>query len=315
MRMRTIPLLAALVTLSAFGLPAPARAVDGVIEINQASALAGGVTACDTPGFPVSLCASGAYRLTSNLDLAPAAGAAAAILVLALDVSIDLNGMTVGSSNTCSLDPSGWITTCAQSSSLAAIQGNIRTVVSNGRIKGAWGSGIFALDASEVRDVQVTDCGNYGIILGSRSVAVDVEVVGNRTTGLVVGEKSRVSGVVAVNNGEGGIAAGRGSTVEGVVATTNRWTGINVDEGSTLSRFSASSNGLAGVEIVDGGLAESGTIRNNSRFDPNACGLVGIGGAAYRGVVITSSIGGNSASACGMVNLGGNACQGGACPP
>ena len=46
---------------------APAGAVDGVIEINQAKALAGGVTPSDTPGFPVSIDTAGSYRLTGNL--------------------------------------------------------------------------------------------------------------------------------------------------------------------------------------------------------------------------------------------------------
>jgi hypothetical protein len=47
-------------TLSLF--IASAAAVDGVIEINQAKALAGGVTPGDTAGFPVALSAPGSYR-------------------------------------------------------------------------------------------------------------------------------------------------------------------------------------------------------------------------------------------------------------
>ena len=43
----------------------PALASDGVIEINQAKALAGGVTAFDGPGFPVTVTAPGSYILTS----------------------------------------------------------------------------------------------------------------------------------------------------------------------------------------------------------------------------------------------------------
>ena len=45
----------------------PALAADGVIEINQAAVLEGGVTPSDTPGFPVTLDASGSYILTGNL--------------------------------------------------------------------------------------------------------------------------------------------------------------------------------------------------------------------------------------------------------
>jgi hypothetical protein len=44
-------------------------ASDGRIEINQAKALAGGVTPGDTPGFPVSITVGGSYVLTSDLDV------------------------------------------------------------------------------------------------------------------------------------------------------------------------------------------------------------------------------------------------------
>ena len=57
--------------LLGLGLATPALAVDGVIEINQARAMAGGITAGDNPGFPVNLTESGSYRLTSDLTVAP----------------------------------------------------------------------------------------------------------------------------------------------------------------------------------------------------------------------------------------------------
>ena len=45
----------------------PARAADGRIEINQASAMLGGVTPGDAPGFPISITRPGSYVLTGNL--------------------------------------------------------------------------------------------------------------------------------------------------------------------------------------------------------------------------------------------------------
>ena len=44
-------------------------AVDGVIEINQASVFIGGVSPGNNPGFSVSLTVAGSYRLTGNLDV------------------------------------------------------------------------------------------------------------------------------------------------------------------------------------------------------------------------------------------------------
>ena len=50
-------------------LPTTPHAADGKIEINQAKALAGGVTATDAPGFPVTIDQSGSYLLTSDLTV------------------------------------------------------------------------------------------------------------------------------------------------------------------------------------------------------------------------------------------------------
>ena len=79
--------LAAL-ALTALALARPALGVDGVIEVNQARAIAGGVTAGDTPGFPVTLSREGSYRLTGNLGVGNAD--TTAILVTSGDVTIDL---------------------------------------------------------------------------------------------------------------------------------------------------------------------------------------------------------------------------------
>jgi hypothetical protein len=82
---------------SGFGLAAlsaaPCLAVDGVVEINEARALAGDVTPGDTPGFPVTLSRPGSYRLTSRL--ATSSKSTTAILVTSDDVTLDLNGFTI----------------------------------------------------------------------------------------------------------------------------------------------------------------------------------------------------------------------------
>ena len=55
--------------MSALGLliPMTAFAVDGVFEINQVKAEAGGVSPGDTAGFPVHLNQEGSYRLTGDI--------------------------------------------------------------------------------------------------------------------------------------------------------------------------------------------------------------------------------------------------------
>ena len=90
--MRRIGSRAMLVYLVAVGVAVPALAVDGVIEINQAKALAGSVTAGDNPGLPVFINESGSYRLTSDLVPPPGIGA---INIMSPNVTLDLNGFSI----------------------------------------------------------------------------------------------------------------------------------------------------------------------------------------------------------------------------
>ena len=65
---------------------------DSVVLIDQASAIAGGVTP-DAPGFPVTLSQRGSYRLTSNLDIDDPN--ATAIEITADYVTLDLDGFAI----------------------------------------------------------------------------------------------------------------------------------------------------------------------------------------------------------------------------
>ena len=59
-----------LVGMPALGLaPLCALAVDGVMLINQSSAMAGNVTPRAAPGFPVSITVPGSYRLSRDLTV------------------------------------------------------------------------------------------------------------------------------------------------------------------------------------------------------------------------------------------------------
>ena len=51
----------------------------GAVEINQARALAGGVTPSDLPGFPVTIDGPGSFVLTGDLDLSAESPATHAI--------------------------------------------------------------------------------------------------------------------------------------------------------------------------------------------------------------------------------------------
>jgi hypothetical protein len=80
------------VAITVIGASGPSWAVDGVTEINQAAALAGGVAAGDLPGFPVTIGSDGNFRLTSSL--APQTSGTA-IEITAIGVNLDLNGFRI----------------------------------------------------------------------------------------------------------------------------------------------------------------------------------------------------------------------------
>jgi hypothetical protein len=72
-----------------------ATAVDGVVLIDQARAMAGNVTPGDAPGFPVTITLTGSYKLSGNLTVPD--GNTTAIDIRSSFVTIDLNGFSAPS--------------------------------------------------------------------------------------------------------------------------------------------------------------------------------------------------------------------------
>lgn len=191
---------ATLFGLAMLAAAADAAPADTTILIDQASALAGGVTPNDAAGFPVTLSKPGHYKLAGNLT-APAG--VSAILVAADDVTIDLNGFTVASPSMCAVGTGsdlGAKVTCQNGEGYGiGMQGNragstsySRLTVRNGHVRG-FGTGIAG--QLQLSDVTVNLC----------------------TTGISASEGSLL-GRVSVSNATLGISA-YGSTVE--TATLN----------------------------------------------------------------------------------------------
>jgi len=87
--------MGALLFTALVGTLSTAVAGEGVIEINQALAMEGGVTSGDAPGFPVTVNEPGSYALTGNLNVTADVGA---IEIRANRVSLDLRGFQVAGS-------------------------------------------------------------------------------------------------------------------------------------------------------------------------------------------------------------------------
>jgi hypothetical protein len=217
-----------------------ARADEGVIEINQARALAGGVTPGDLAGFPVSLSLSGSYRLTGNLT---PPGGRAGIAVDVNRVEIDLNGFAIVGTSVCPGTPPGSCT----------------------MVHGADGVTSSA-EGTRLRNGALTAL-DFGALLGSGAVVEDVEARGNAQFGVQVGTFGSISRVLASGNRGGGISMLADGLVVESGSFQNSGYGIYVGARSSVLRNRASQNTSAGIFVTSGpGLVEANVALDNAVF-------------------------------------------------
>lgn len=209
----------------------PASASDGVLEINQTCAVQTGCFAGDTPGLPVTISASGSYRLTSNL-VVPDENTDG-IVVSTDDVGIDLNNFSILGPVVCS----GTTLACTPSSGTGS--GVERTAT--------------LLSGISVRNGSIRGMGSYGVLLGVQSEVMNVRVRSNRSFGIFADSGSTVSGNSAYQNGGTGIFASSGSTVSGNTAYQNIGDGIQTAAGATVLGNTIHSNTGFGLNL--GGLS------------------------------------------------------------
>lgn len=290
----------------------PARAVDVVQEINHACAVNGGCFAGDAAGYPITIAASGSYRLTSNLTMPDED--TSGIVLGANHIDLDLNGFVVSGPVACSGTP----LVCTPSlGNGSGIDGSVR-------------------DDVRVRNGVVRGAGNAGIFLQDEAIVENVRVRSNAIAGIRVSENSRVSASISFQNGRVGISVARESVVSECVSSRNGWTGIDLNGGDdTASVVSASSifqNELGGVDGEFQGVDRAAaTVTSNAVYDNGGAGINltgGLGGNVISGNVVvssgetgllagSSSITDNTIAASGGLEvdastgfLGGNSCDG-----
>jgi len=257
---------------------APARAGDGVLEINQACALQTGCFAGDDPGLPVAITAAApakSFRLTGDLVLATDTSA---IAIRTSYVRLDLGGFSVRGPVSCQGTP----LVCAPlagSNGIAVDDPATRegVEVRNGAVVGFGGAGLRLGDRSVVESVRAFQNRIDGVDVGAGSLVRDVLAGRNGVIGIRVGEGSRVSGSDASENGGSGISAIVGSAhVLDSVARGNASFGIYVTGGGTISRNVARGNGLLGIRCIDRCTIEGNTATGNgfvSSGDGIQCGV------------------------------------------
>ena len=238
-------LAVALACALAFG---SADAVDGVIEINQAAALAGGVVPGDAAGFPVTIDQPGSYRLTGNLDLSGLGTPQnrIGIQVDTDDVVIDLNGFAIIGANSCSGSP----TTCTLTGTGDGIKhgssGNKRLRVSNGTVRGMGRHGI-SCNGCLVEQVTLVQNGSNGLSQSNdegRAINVHAEANGGAgMRGHLV-----VIGSTAIRNGTYGIFGQPFSVIRDNSVEGNGGNGVRCFDCALLGNVIANNEGF-GVEL------------------------------------------------------------------
>ncbi len=208
-----------------------ALAVDGVIEINQAKAMAGGVTTTDSAGFPVTLDASGSYRLTGVLSVPDLN--TTGIEIVADRVSIDLNGFGIAG-------PGGG---SGSGIGISAASGK-DYIVRDGFVSGMGAAGIDLLGASIVDGVSASENGGVGV---TGTLLTDVSGNGNGA-----GLRGRVvHRCEAHANATSGI-----STLGGVVSDSAAdWNDVGIQSlfGTVLRGNQLTFNTSRGIKVLNAG--------------------------------------------------------------
>lgn len=238
-----------------FGFAATAaRAVDGVIEIDQAKAQAGAINGSlvdDPERFPVRITQPGSYRLTGNLVVPDAS--TSAIEVAVAGVTLDLNGFAIQGPTICSGVP---VSSCSPAGTGVGVDGGAEVTVRNGRITGVGSDAIRLLYSARVEEVSAFSNGGSGIRVGNESI---------------------VARNLVTSNGDFGVFAASNVVVGGNTVTGNRIDGIRATSGTVSGNTSARNGGYGGSL---GGL----TSFADNAFEANAAGSV-LGGRATSGNV------------------------------
>lgn len=315
------PFLAAVLAASFWG--RAASAAEGVIEINQARALAGGITAGDAPGLPVTIAASGSFRLTGDLDTA-GGGAGIQVVAPARHVTIDLGGFAIVGPNVCT--PLAVGVSCLLSGGPNAIDVDaaVRFSLRNGSLRGLRnGLVVVAAESVTVEEVVASHFSNTGIASTSSPTLVRRSVANlNGGRGFDLGALGRIVDSIADHNGNNGMDAAQ---VSGSSASANGSNGISASfPAGAVHACRATGNGSSGIVAGAGGrvsdsaaalnkigvtLGAGATLLASSARDNTGFGLVGGVGSSYGGNTLTGNNAGSNTQVSGSATeIGTNFC-------
>jgi hypothetical protein len=254
----------------ASGLPAQ----DGVVLINQAAALAGGVTPGDAPGFPVTISQSGSYRLSSNLVISSANGTG--IVITAPNVNLDLTGFSIIGPGGCTAQPQGPPICSPPGQGIGIQAGSDSTVgpssvkVRNGSVRGMKLHGIQLTGTNSLVEEVAAD-GNAGSGLIVNGSVIESSASANGSDGiraLIVRDSISVQNLVhGISLTFGGVATGN------AVSLNNR--GIFVRNGSAIGNTATDNANIGILATCPSSLVDNTTLGNGAGLvtDGDNCAL------------------------------------------
>jgi hypothetical protein len=239
-------------------LGAGAARAQGRVEVNQVRALAGGVTAGDTPGFPVTISEPGSYVLTGNLQ---PTGLARGIDVTVNDVTIDLAGFEIVGPVVCTYSQGTSCVGDAGQGVAAIAKDNV--TVRNGTIRGMHSAVQVTGASARVETIRATSNLFQAIFLGHNATVVGCSAYQNGSDGISLSSGGSVLNSAARYNAGSGIIVGNGSTVQSSTAAFNQ-IGISAVSGSMLIGNTAYSNASYGFSLTNMVTYTNSTLNSNN---------------------------------------------------
>ncbi|MEM0982712.1 MAG: right-handed parallel beta-helix repeat-containing protein [Planctomycetota bacterium] len=189
----------------------------------------------------------GSYYLTGNVV---AAADQSGIVIIAPDVTLDLNGFLVSG-------PAG--------SAVEGIDSSQQRVhVMNGFVRGFTDGVDLSARGCTVESLTVTGASSNGIDMGIDSRVIGCTATDNGNNGIDAFSRSSVTGCTANANGSFGIRAGSQSSVIDCIASANTGRGITTGTNAVVSRCVANSNMDDGISTGNGAVVESCSARDNA---------------------------------------------------
>ena len=317
--------LSSVVVLSIMLLCGSVHAVDGVVLIDQAKAVHGGVTPGDSPGFPVTISKPGSYRLSSNLMVTRAN--TTCIEITSDDVTLDLNGFTISGQTVCTPGSNKSVSCSPSGNGIgvnAPTEANI--AVTNGVVRGMGLDGVnLAGTNTRAENIQAYGNGGYGIrsttasnTTSANNGGVGITIVNgsNNTSANNGGDGIDSSGTannnVSNDNGGSGISA---VTANNNASFNNEGDGIDANTANGNTATGNIGNGINAVTAnnnVSNNNGGNGIVASTS-IGNTATGNTGYGLSSSGGYTNNVFQGNTTGQVSGGIQMGTNVCNGAAC--